>query len=102
MERLGGPGRGFVRRFEESIGTSPHPYAVYAGQAAELLLDAVARSAGSRAEVAREVLRTREPRGLIGSFALDRKGDAKPAPVTIFRIDGRSADIVRVVNSGIP
>jgi ABC-type branched-subunit amino acid transport system substrate-binding protein len=75
---------------------------VYAGQAAELLLDAVARSDGSRAEVARKVLRTREPRGLIGSFALDRKGDAKPAPVTIFRIDGRSADIVRVVNSGIP
>ncbi len=52
--------------------------------------------------MAREVLRTRVPRGLIGSFAFDRKGDAKPAPVTIFRIEGRSAEIVRVVNSGIP
>ncbi len=102
VERLGGAGRDFVRRFEESIGRSPHPYAVYAGQAAELLLDAVARSDGSRAEVAHEVLRTREPRGLIGSFAFDRKGDAKPAAVTIFRIEGRSAEIVRVVNSGIP
>ena len=52
--------------------------------------------------MARAVLRTREPRGLIGSFAFDRKGDAKPAAVTIFRVEGRSAEIVRVVNSGIP
>ena len=51
VERLGGPGRDFVRRFEESIGRSPHPYAVYAAQAAELLLDAVAHSDGSRAAV---------------------------------------------------
>ena len=102
VERLGGPGRDFVRRFEESIGRSPHPYAVYAAQAAELLLDAVAHSDGSRAAVTSKVLRTREPHGLIGSFAFDRKGDAKPAAVTIFRVEGRSAEIVRVVNSGIP
>ncbi len=102
VERLGGRGQDFVRRFEESIGRSPHPYAVYAAQAAQLLLDAVARSDGSRAAVARGVLRAREPQGLIGPFAFDRKGDAKPAAVTIFRVEGRSAVIVRVVNSGIP
>ena len=49
--------RDFVRRFEESIGRSPHPYAVYAAQAAELLLDALGRSDGSRAQVSRAVLR---------------------------------------------
>jgi branched-chain amino acid transport system substrate-binding protein len=102
VERLGEPGRHFVRRFEESIGRSPHPYAIYAAQAAELLLDAVARSGGSRAQVSRAVLRTREPRGLIGPFAFDRNGNARPAAVTIFRVEGRSAEIVRVVNSGIP
>jgi branched-chain amino acid transport system substrate-binding protein len=102
VERLDGPGRDFVRRFEESIGRSPHPYAVYAAQGAQLLLDAVAHSDGTRAQVSRAVLRTREPQGLIGSFAFDRKGDARPAAVTIFRVDGRSAEIVRVVNSGIP
>ena len=102
VERLGVPGRDFVRRFEESIGRSPHPYAVYAAQAAQLLLDAVERSGGSRAQVARAVLHAREARGLIGAFAFDRNGDARPAAVTIFRVEGRSTEIVRVVNSGIP
>ena len=102
VERLGEAGRAFVRRFEESTGGSPHPYAVYAAQAAELLLDAITRSDGSRSQVSGAVLRAHEPRGLIGSFAFDRNGDAKPAAVTIFRIEGRSAEIVRVVNSGIP
>jgi branched-chain amino acid transport system substrate-binding protein len=102
VERLGAAGRGFVRRFEESIGRSPHPYAVYAAQAVELLLDALARSDGSRSQVSRTVLRARVPRGLIGSFAFDRNGDARPAAITIFRVQGRSAEIVRVVNSGIP
>ena len=101
-ERLGGAGRAFLRRYEESIGTSPHPYAVYAAQAAELLLDGVAPSDGSRAQVSRAVLRAHVLHGLIGSFAFDRHGDARPAAVTIFRVHGRSAEIVRVVNSGIP
>jgi branched-chain amino acid transport system substrate-binding protein len=102
VERLGEPGRDFVRRFEESIGRSPHPYAVYAAQAAQLLLDAVGRSGGSRGEVARAVLRARDPRSLIGPFAFDRNGDPRRAAVTVFRVEGRSAEIVRVVNSGIP
>ena len=41
---------------------SPHPYAVYAAQAAQLLLDAIARSNGTRTSVAREVLRARGQR----------------------------------------
>src|SRR4051812_1015021 len=82
VERLGEAGRAFVRRFEESIGRSPHPYAVYAAQAAELLLDAITRADGSRSQVSGAVLRAHEPRGLIGSFAFDRNGDAKPAAVT--------------------
>ena len=101
-ERLGAPGQAFVRHFEESIGTAPHPYAVYAAQAAQLVLGAIARSAGTRQEVGDSVLRTRVRNGLIGSFAFDRHGDLEPAPVTIFRVHGRGADIVRVVESGIP
>jgi branched-chain amino acid transport system substrate-binding protein len=98
VERLGAPGRAFVRRYEGSIGTSPHPYAVYAAQAAELLLDAIAGSDASRAEVVQTVLGDRVTGGPVGSFRFDRRGDATPAPVTIFRVLGRSAEIVRVVN----
>jgi len=101
-ERLGPPGQAWVRHFEASVGTAPHPYGVYAAQSAQLVLDAIARSAGTRPAVARTILRARVRNGLIGSFAFDRHGDVTPAPVTIFRVHGRSADIVRVVDSGIP
>ena len=98
VERLGSEGDGFVSRFESAIGTSPHPYAVYAAQAARLLLDSIARSSGTRTSVARKVLAARVRRGLIGSFSFDANGDARPAPVTVFRVHDRSAEIVRVVD----
>ena len=75
---------------------------MYAAQAANLLLDAIARSNGTRRSVGRIVLATKVERGLTGTFAFDANGDATPAAVTIFRVrDGRT-EIVRVLNSGIP
>jgi branched-chain amino acid transport system substrate-binding protein len=102
VERLGAAGAGFVTHFESRIGTSPHPYAVYAAQAARLLLGAISRSRGTRSSVARAVLAAKVKRGLIGSFSFDANGDPSPAPVTIFRVEDRAARIVRVVDSGLP
>jgi branched-chain amino acid transport system substrate-binding protein len=102
VERLGEAGRDFVTHFATAIGRSPHPYAVYAAQAASVLLDAIARSNGTRRSIARAVLATKVKGGLTGTFAFDANGDARPAAVTIFRIrDGRT-EIVRVLDSGIP
>jgi hypothetical protein len=39
------------------------------------MLDAIARSDGTRASVTKELLRTRVRDGLIGSFRFDRNGD---------------------------
>ncbi len=102
VERLPDEGRRFVTRFETAIGRSPHPYAVYAAQAARVLLDAVAVSNGSRASVARAVLGTKLKRDLIGSISFDENGDPTQAPVTIFRVHDRAAQIVRVIDSGLP
>jgi branched-chain amino acid transport system substrate-binding protein len=102
LERLPDQGKRFVTRFETAIGTSPHPYAVYAAEAARVLLDAVASSNGSRASVGRAVLATKVTRDLIGSFSFDANGDPVPAPVTIFRVHNRAAQIVRVLDSGLP
>jgi branched-chain amino acid transport system substrate-binding protein len=102
VERLPDEGRRFVTRFETAIGTSPHPYAVYAAQAARVLLDAVAASNSSRTSVGEAVLNTNAKRELIGSFSFDRNGDPRPAPVTIFRVHKRAAQIERVVDSGLP
>jgi ABC-type branched-subunit amino acid transport system substrate-binding protein len=102
VERLPDQGDRFVTRFETAIGRSPHPYAVYAAQAARVLLDAVAASSGSRASVARAVLDTKLTHDLIGSVSFDENGDPTRAPVAIFRVHDRAAQIVRVVDSGLP
>jgi branched-chain amino acid transport system substrate-binding protein len=102
VERLGAEGRSFVTHFESAIGRSPHPYAVYAAQAARLLLDSIAGSNGTRVSVGRAVLAAKVRNGLIGSFSFDANGDPTSAPVTIFRVHDRAAHLVRVVGSGLP
>jgi branched-chain amino acid transport system substrate-binding protein len=60
--------------------------AAYAAQAADLLLDAIARSDGTRASVTKALLRSRVRGGILASFSFDVNGDTTTAPVTIFRI----------------
>jgi hypothetical protein len=95
-ERLGLAGRKFVRDFGSTQpGARVDIAAVYAAQAAELLLDAVARSDGTRASVSSELFKARVQSGLLGTFAIDADGDPTPAPVTIVRLDhGGGASVV--------
>lgn len=86
VERLGAAGRRFARDFSATqSGRRVHPQAVYAAQAAEVLLSAIARSDGGRASVNRALAATRVRNGLLGSFHFDR-GDAEPAPITVLRV----------------
>jgi branched-chain amino acid transport system substrate-binding protein len=84
---LGPAGRQFMR----DLGTGePLPHVLEAGQAAEIVLHAIARSDGTRASVL-EKLRTAEVKdGILGSFRFDRNGDISPATVMIVRITGSS------------
>jgi len=61
-----------------------------AAQAAELVLDAIARSDGTRASVLEEIRGAEVKGGILGDFRLDRYGDITPAPVSIFRVTGRT------------
>jgi hypothetical protein len=59
------------------------------------LLDAIARSDGTRASVSSEVRKARVSGGLLGSFAIDANGDPTPTPITIVRLEhGRGANVV--------
>ena len=55
-------------------------------QATEVLLDAIARSDGSRASVARELFRVRFSDGIVGRVAFDRNGDPTHNLIPIFRV----------------
>jgi hypothetical protein len=87
-ERLGAAGKTFLRDFSATQpGAKVDIAAVYAAQAAELLLDAIARSNGTRASVSSELFETRVRDGLLGSFAIDVNGDPTATPITILRLE---------------
>jgi ABC-type branched-subunit amino acid transport system substrate-binding protein/DNA-binding beta-propeller fold protein YncE len=87
------------RRFARDVGALTNPtYGVLeAGQAAELMLDAIARSDGTRASVLEELRESEVRRGIMGSFGFDRNGDITTASVPILRITGSTPP-----SSGLP
>ena len=72
-----------ARRFLRSVGAPEEPSLLEAAQAAEALLDAIARSDGTRAVVVKELFNTRVTGGFLGSFSFDQYGDIAPATVTL-------------------
>jgi ABC-type branched-subunit amino acid transport system substrate-binding protein len=78
------------RRFARDIGTFDTPVSgvLPAGQTAELILDAIARSDGTRASVLEELRGAKVEDGILGDFRIDRNGDITPARLAIFRITG--------------
>ena len=108
LERLPPEGRRFVA---ECGATQPGGFvtadAVYAAQATEILLDAIARSDGSRASVTRALLATHVEDGLIGDVRFDAGGDVRPRRYSVARITsetgavpgvGRLADLDAIVS----
>jgi ABC-type branched-subunit amino acid transport system substrate-binding protein len=95
-EELPVAGQRFLR---ELAPWSTNPlYAAESAQATEVLLDAIARSDGTRASVVDELFRTKVTNGILGSFSFDRYGDIAPAPVGIFRVEGGNLvpeDVIR-------
>jgi branched-chain amino acid transport system substrate-binding protein len=91
-DSLAPAGRRFLTEFLATEGaTAFNPFAMYAAQAAEVMLDAIARSDGTRASVTRELMRTRVNGGILGSFRFDRNGDTTQQTVTILRPVGAAA-----------
>ena len=78
------------RRLLRRLGLTPKEvegtWAPEAAQAAEVLLDAVGRSDGTRSSVVEELFATKVKDGILGSFSFDRFGDVVPAPVSMYRI----------------
>ncbi len=85
-EELPPAGKRFLREF--GVAPTDALWAPEAAQATEVLLDAIARSDGTRASVVDELFRTKVTNGILGSFSFDRYGDIVPAPVGIYRVEG--------------
>jgi branched-chain amino acid transport system substrate-binding protein len=103
MERLPPAGARFAESFGRTQpGAEVEPSAVYAAQATEVLLDAIARSDGSRGSVLDQLFHTRVRDGLLGSFAFDANGDTTESPVTILRVvRGGGANAIQSVEGSV-
>lgn len=81
-------GKRFAREFGGPVNVTPGALgAPEAAQSTEVLLDAIARSDGTRASVVEELFATKVENGILGSFSFDRFGDIDPAPVGIYRME---------------
>jgi branched-chain amino acid transport system substrate-binding protein len=102
-EELPAPATAFVRRFGRTQpGAEIEPSAIYAAQAAEVVLDAIARSDGTRASVLDALFRTEVRNGLLGSFGFDANGDITEGPVTILRVHPATrSHRVQLVDGGV-
>jgi hypothetical protein len=56
------------------------------GRPANSLLDAIARSDGTRASVRRQLFATRVHNGIVGTFTITPHGDTTARTITIYRV----------------
>jgi branched-chain amino acid transport system substrate-binding protein len=84
-DKLTGAGATFVKDFGAEIGGTPNQDSAYVAQAMLVLLDAIAKSDGTRASVTMNLLQTKVTNGILGTFSIDPNGDTSLNPVTIYQ-----------------
>ena len=76
IDEFAGKGAEFAEEFKPRLGGREiDPYAIYGAQAAEIMLDAIAESDGSRADVIAKMFETKVEDGYLGSFEMGPNGD---------------------------
>ena len=103
-DALGASGRHFVRGFRATQhGGLVNTHDVNAAAATEVLLDAIARSDGTRASVVRALKETRLPDSVLGPLALAGNGEPIALPITVLRAEhgGGRADIFESLDGAV-
>jgi branched-chain amino acid transport system substrate-binding protein len=76
IDKYTGTAKTFVDGFKKELNGKPvDPYAILGAQAAQVLVDAIGKSDGSRSDVINKVFATKLNDGLIGSFSFNKNGD---------------------------
>ena len=80
IDEFEGPGAEFAEKLKPRIGGKPvDPYAIYGAQAAQIMIDAIAASDGSRADVIAKMFEASVTDGYLGSFEINDTGDPSGA-----------------------
>ncbi len=88
-----GAARTFATNFSKEYlnGKTIDPYAIYGGEAATVMLDAIGASDGSRSDVITKLFATNVQNGLLGSFTFSPNGDPAGASGAVVAITVYSA-----------
>ena len=84
-QNLKGPGKQLVTALKKEVSGPVELYAPYAGQAAEVVLGALAGASGSRVAVITAVSHAKVKNSITGSFDILPSGDPSVGPITISR-----------------
>jgi branched-chain amino acid transport system substrate-binding protein len=107
-QNLKGPGKKLVSELQQQVDGPVELYAPYAGQAASVLLGAIAKS-GERGGVIDAVRTTKVRNGITGSFDILPSGDPSVGPITVsvarssfvpFQVVEPAAGLVRAARHG--
>jgi branched-chain amino acid transport system substrate-binding protein len=83
-QTLKGPGEELVSALEADLGDEPvELFAPYAGQAMQVLLDAIESGGDSRSQVIAALFETEVRDGIVGSFKITKTGDPNVSPISI-------------------
>jgi branched-chain amino acid transport system substrate-binding protein len=81
-------GRAYVEEFEQRFSARPCCFAVHLAQVTHMVLDAIADSDGSRAQVLGNLFEARVEDGLVGDFDIDGYGDTTLTTIGVYQIQG--------------
>jgi branched-chain amino acid transport system substrate-binding protein len=88
-DQLPPAGREVARRLGERLGHGPDPHAVYAYEAACLVLDAFGRVGGDRAALTAAMRGTRDRDSVIGRYSFDERGATTLRAAGRLRVENR-------------
>jgi len=89
IEAFVGVAKEFADEFSKQYlaGRTPDPYAIYAAQAAQVMLGAIGESDASRSDVITKMFATTVDNGLLGSFTFSANGDPAGASGAVVAIN---------------
>ncbi len=80
IDKYTGTAKTFINGFQATLNGKPvDPYAILGAQAGQVMLNAIEKSDGTRADVLKNVYATKVTNGLIGDFEFNENGDLSGA-----------------------
>jgi branched-chain amino acid transport system substrate-binding protein len=80
LTKLSKTGKAYIAAFKKyaHISGQAPPYSIYQGQSAQIMLNAIAKSNGTRLSVVKAMMKTKVKNGIMGTFHFDKNGDPCP------------------------